>query len=137
MISHPGIRRAIREGMQMQVLLPLAMVLSLTSLAACSSESGSSSGAGGDMSKPEPIDLADYDRACAADADCVLATSGDVCRVCTCPDSAINKTDEPAYKADVDAAAKLCEPLPVVACGPCIAQKAACSGAVCVAVEVN
>lgn len=111
--------------MQTHLLPPLALFLSLASLVACSSG----------CSAPKSIDLGDYDRTCAVDADCVLATGGDVCRVCACPDGAINVKDQDAYAADRAAEQNLCGPLPAIACGACIQQKAACQGGMCVVLE--
>jgi hypothetical protein len=105
------------------------MFLSLTSLIACGSSG---------TSKPEPIDLGDYDRTCVADMDCVLAMSGSVCRACEYDDGAINTKDEQAYKDDVAAAAALCPPMdgPVPPCAPDF-HKAACQGGMCVAATLE
>lgn len=131
-----------------------SLALSLVSLSACSSGDGgastgnsagagggsdsSSSGSGDAGTKPEPISLSGYDRSCTSDTDCVLATRGDVCNLCLCPDGAINAKDTGRYEGDVSEAKKLCPPnTGEVVCEPCEMKKPVCQLGVCAAVSVE
>jgi hypothetical protein len=70
--------------------------------------------------KAAPLDGTVYATTCMTDDDCVIATSGNVCGTCKCPDTAIAKSAFPAYDADYRAKLSQCEPdkteLDCVAC---------------------
>lgn len=80
-------------------------------------------------SGPEgPKPLADvYPKTCAVDADCAVATLGDVCAPCNCPNAAIATSAVPAYEADYRAATSQCVASDAqVKCAACRERKAAC-----------
>lgn len=74
----------------------LLVLLALTPLSGCSTT----------------IDADDYERSCQEDSECMIISVGDICD-CSCDVSAINRSDEAAYREDrhVDCN-KQCEPCP-------------------------
>ena len=72
------------------------------------------------------ISADDYDRTCAADADCVVIFTGDVCG-CGCNTGGINKKD--LDKSEADRKAVTCVSRPV--CGACQGTVAVCSSGKC------
>jgi hypothetical protein len=76
---------------------------------------------------PAPLDLAAYSTSCSVDADCALATGGDTCQLCTCPNAAIAKASLDAYEADYRAHASQCRGANGVNCGVCPPSKPVCT----------
>jgi hypothetical protein len=77
---------------------------------------------------PEPLDGTKYVRSCSNDAECVLATTGNVCSPCKCPDTAISKSASPTYEAQYRARASQCAPTnDGPACAACAPAKAKCA----------
>jgi hypothetical protein len=75
---------------------------------------------------PKPIADA-YPRTCNTDEDCAVATVGDVCSPCKCPNAAIATSSLPAYEADYRAATSQCPASDAqVKCAACQERKATC-----------
>lgn len=80
-------------------------------------------------------DLADYDRTCEMDEDCVLVPIGDPCQVC--PDQEGVRSDEAAaYREAWSKVQATCGPLPAIACVPDPVEPR-CLGGTCRAAPVS
>jgi hypothetical protein len=77
---------------------------------------------------PPPLDAA-YDATCDGDEDCHVATFGNVCQPCLCPNGAVTSSALDTYEADFRARTSQCKSSGTVACGPCVAKKAVCEKA--------
>ncbi len=76
------------------------------------------------------ISTADYNRSCAADADCVLISTGDVC-ACGCAQGAIAKSDLAKAQSDRESLSKGCR-MGKSMCAPCVdAVMAVCVNSRC------
>lgn len=76
----------------------------------------------------EPLDGTKYSRSCSVDADCVLATAGNVCQPCRCPDIAIARSASAAYEADFRALVSQCAGQKgAIACAACAPATARCA----------
>jgi hypothetical protein len=68
------------------------------------------------------LDQTKYSTSCSVDADCMLATFGNVCQRCACPSAAIAVTDGERYEADRRASLSQCggdkQPIACAACAP-------------------
>ncbi len=87
---------------------------------------------GGALSAPlacssNEISIADYDRSCTVDSDCVLAGEGDACCCLSC-NTAINVAERGRYLNDVEQASEGCDTL--CDCGPCNSE-AFCDAGTC------
>jgi hypothetical protein len=77
---------------------------------------------------PAPIAATDYGQGCAADADCEIITTGDVCTPCNCGHGAIAKTAHETYAGDLRAKSSQCAtPTSSPACAGCAAATAKCN----------
>lgn len=76
----------------------------------------------------DPKPIADvYPKSCTTDDDCSVATVGEVCAPCKCPNAAIAKSALPAYEADYRAATSQCPPSDAqVKCAACQERKPTC-----------
>ncbi|MDB4933927.1 MAG: hypothetical protein JWP87_899 [Labilithrix sp.] len=74
---------------------------------------------------PEQLAGTKYSTSCSGNDDCVLATVGDVCAPCKCPNAAIAKSAQPAYRSDYRARTSQCrarnEEIACAACAPATA----------------
>ncbi len=71
-----------------------------------------------------------YDQTCTAASDCVAVGTGDVCRSCLCPNSAINQKDLARYEADEKRLHSLC-PGSVALCDCVQTAPVTCTGGRC------
>jgi hypothetical protein len=76
--------------------------------------------------QPEPLDGTKYTTTCSVDDDCSLATVGEICTPCKCPNLAIAKSSAATYAADYRARSSECTPNAGVACGACAPVKVTC-----------
>ncbi len=67
----------------------------------------------------------------SADGDCSPVFQGDVCAVCTCPNSAITNASVTRYQQDVTRLKTQCGPAPAIACNGCTPQRGLCINARC------
>ncbi|WP_146652007.1 hypothetical protein [Labilithrix luteola] len=83
---------------------------------------------------PAELDTTKYSKTCTTDEDCVAVASGSTCGACgVCPSTAIAKTDETAYDAEVRRLTSQCSfPDEVPACAPCPPAEARCQAGACV-----
>jgi hypothetical protein len=81
-------------------LAPRTLVVADTPLATSSCSLG--------LLPPPPLDDTKYPTACASDADCALATVGDLCKICACPNAAIAKSALETYQSDARARRSQC-----------------------------
>jgi len=78
--------------------------------------------------QPMPLDGTRYSTSCSGDGDCALATVGDVCQPCKCPNAAIAKSSSDAYAGDYRAHASQCHTdKSGIQCAPCAPSKAVCT----------
>jgi hypothetical protein len=78
------------------------------------------------------VDIAAYDKSCAADADCTLVFTGSVCG-CGCDEAAIRASELDRYQQDTTEMRASCsEMLTCVACED--VNKAVCQSGTCAAV---
>jgi hypothetical protein len=76
---------------------------------------------------PEPLDGKKYSTSCSVDADCKLATIGNLCMPCKCPNVAIATSDSAKYAADYRAGSSQCHATSdLIACAACPPAKATC-----------
>lgn len=75
-----------------------------------------------------PLDGTKYGRSCSVDGDCELATVGNLCTPCKCPNTAISTSESAKYEADYRAGSSQCHHAQSgdVACAPCPPVKATC-----------
>jgi hypothetical protein len=77
--------------------------------------------------KPAPLDGSKYSTSCSTDDDCMIATAGELCGPCKCPNLAIAKASSSAYGADYRERTSQCQPEKSgVQCAACPPAKAAC-----------
>ena len=75
---------------------------------------------------PAPLDNS-YPKECGSDGDCAVATVGNVCSPCRCPNAAIASSAKAAYEADYRAATSQCPASDAqVKCAACQERKATC-----------
>jgi hypothetical protein len=72
------------------------------------------------------LDKGKYGVACASDLDCRLATFGNLCQPCACPNGAISVGASDAYEADHRALRSHCPGQKGIACAACAPMKAKC-----------
>lgn len=75
---------------------------------------------------PKPLDGTKYATSCSVDADCALATVGEICAPCKCPNLAIATSSLEAYGADYRARSSECAPDEGALCAACPPVKATC-----------
>ena len=77
---------------------------------------------------PSPLDATGYSTSCSVDAECALATFGDVCQPCKCVNGAIAKSASEAYAGDYRAQASQCHTdKSGIQCAACAPVKAVCT----------
>jgi len=76
---------------------------------------------------PPPLNPLKYSTSCSNDDDCMIATTGNLCQPCQCPNTAIAKASSPLYEADARAGYSQCATSnnPVL-CAGCAPAKAKC-----------
>ncbi len=78
--------------------------------------------------EPPQLDASGYARSCSTDADCEVATVGNVCQPCKCPNAAIATTSANAYAGDYRAHASQCRADKTgIQCAACAPSKATCT----------
>jgi hypothetical protein len=77
---------------------------------------------------PTPLDGTVYSTSCSVDADCVVATVGDLCQPCKCPNAAIATSASDRYAGDYRAHASQCHTDKTgIQCAACAPSKAVCT----------
>lgn len=76
---------------------------------------------------PPTLDGTSYAKSCSVDDDCAVATVGNLCTPCKCPNLAIAKTASATYEADAREITSQCPGTDApIACAACKAVKAKC-----------
>lgn len=88
-------------------------------------------GSGSDAPPVIVVQVTDYDTRCTSNDECTVATGGDVCAPCTCPDTPIRKDRAADFAERQRAAKEGCHDTSGILCGPCAAElpPASCSPA--------
>lgn len=86
-------------------------------------------GEGGDSVGSSTISASDFDRSCAADADCLAVYEGSLCG-CACPNAAIAAKDASEYASRAEDARKSCSSNETCV-ADCRAVSAKCSSGTC------
>jgi hypothetical protein len=77
--------------------------------------------------EPPSLPGTKYSTSCSTNDDCVLATVGDPCTPCKCPNAAIAKSAQSSYQADYRAGTSQCRSRnDGIACAACAPVKATC-----------
>lgn len=79
----------------------------------------------------QPPPIGGYKTTCSIDSDCIVAQTGEVCRPCSCPNTAISKTDAEKYTADRRAGTSVCIGDEGIACAACAPMRAKCDAGTC------